>query len=482
MVFSDITGIKALHEAEERLNRELREAYLKLEESNRNLSRAGRKAHLVRLAATLLVFLLFAGTGLYYWGRGSVQGAGAPTMGRNTEENPVNRPTVPVTLAPISSTISLSGKIEPLELVNVVSPFQGVVLEKHFEFGQEVEAGALLLLLDTRELEIKLRDAKAAVIKAEQKLEELEGWEKGNEVSRAKRSLVKAMSNLDRAQRKLAETEVLYRKEIVPANEYEGAKTELQNAEGEVKSAKEEFASTREKGNARNLDIARMELENARVKMKEIEGKIRLKEVRAPVSGVVLRGASGDSGSGQGKEKELTFEPGTPVQESNILMAVGNLAGRSVRTQVDEVDLRKIRTGLDAICSGEGFPGVRVNGKIRHISSQASASGGSGATGGQGPVNFEVLVTLPSIDPECQHKIRVGMSANLEIIIYENPRAILVPIDAVADRGDKRMVEVLDPATGAFREVEVKTGITTLTSVEITSGLNEGDRVAPIRN
>lgn len=101
---------------------------------------------------------------------------------------------------------------------------------------------------------------------------------------------------------------------------------------------------------------------------------------------------------------------------------------------------------------------------------------------GRGQVNFEVFVTVPVIEPEYQHKVRVGMSANLQVMIYSNPRAIMVPIGAVAYRGNRKTVEALDQSTQQFREVEVTTGITDLTSVEIVSGLKEGDQIAPSRN
>jgi multidrug efflux pump subunit AcrA (membrane-fusion protein) len=53
----------------------------------------------------------------------------------------------------------------------------------------------------------------------------------------------------------------------------------------------------------------------------------------------------------------------------------------------------------------------------------------------------------------------------------------MVPIEAVIVKDDGKFVKVLDKKTKQIKEVKVKTGITTLDSVEIIKGLKAGDCV-----
>ena len=69
------------------------------------------------------------------------------------------------------------------------------------------------------------------------------------------------------------------------------------------------------------------------------------------------------------------------------------------------------------------------------------------------------------------------MTAEMEIVVYENEQALVVPVGAVdLSQGGPR-VRLRDEETGEERVVEVATGITTLDSVEILSGLAPGNRV-----
>jgi len=69
------------------------------------------------------------------------------------------------------------------------------------------------------------------------------------------------------------------------------------------------------------------------------------------------------------------------------------------------------------------------------------------------------------------------MSAYVEITIHSRPEALLVPLTAVFQSGNTARLKVLDSETGEIRDREVQTGVTTLDSVEVTAGLDAGDKV-----
>ncbi|MDD2309388.1 MAG: hypothetical protein PHH91_07365, partial [Desulfuromonadaceae bacterium] len=79
-----------------------------------------------------------------------------------------------------------------------------------------------------------------------------------------------------------------------------------------------------------------------------------------------------------------------------------------------------------------------------------------------------------TVPPELKKRIMAGMTAKLEIMIYENPNALMVPLSSVTEEQGKRFVS-RKKAGSAAQKVEVTTGYTTQDAVEILKGLKEGD-------
>ncbi|MDD5533210.1 MAG: hypothetical protein PHC52_10460, partial [Syntrophales bacterium] len=73
--------------------------------------------------------------------------------------------------------------------------------------------------------------------------------------------------------------------------------------------------------------------------------------------------------------------------------------------------------------------------------------------------------------------LRLGMSANISILILNKPGAILIPVGAVRTEGADRVVMVRDKQSKQPKKVKVETGITTVDSVEILKGVQAGDEV-----
>ena len=69
------------------------------------------------------------------------------------------------------------------------------------------------------------------------------------------------------------------------------------------------------------------------------------------------------------------------------------------------------------------------------------------------------------------------MSARLRIVVYDKPDALVVPIGAVDTQSRPPRLLVKDKDTGEARPVEVATGVTTVSGVEILEGLEAGDEI-----
>jgi len=443
-------------------HQELKNAYIEIEKSHEDLKVLMRKMRLVRIGTVIFVLILFLSAGYITWYKNFY-----PQDARQDDFNSISASqgspgTWVVKPEPISSSITLTGNIEPLEIINVVCPFSGRIASKHFSYGKEVHKGDLLLQLNTSALEVRLREAQSDLIRAQQNYSRIKAWNTSNEVSRARRTYIKAKNALEALKGKREDTKRLFEKGIVSAQEWESINSQFDDKKLDFETIKEELESVLERGNKQQVNIARMQLANARALMQDIEAKIKKSDVRAPVTGVVIRPTAG------GNIQQEDFQIGGAVADNSVLLAIGNLEGLTVRTKADEVDIGKIRTGQKVVVTGDAFPNVSLEGNIKDIASQGS---------GNKVPTFDVTVTVHTVSAEQKQKVRLGMTATLEVKVYENPSAVLVPLTAVRLSANKSFVKIRDQVSGQVKAVQVETGMTTLNSVEIIKGLKAGDTV-----
>jgi multidrug efflux pump subunit AcrA (membrane-fusion protein) len=153
------------------------------------------------------------------------------------------------------------------------------------------------------------------------------------------------------------------------------------------------------------------------------------------------------------------------------MVVIGDLENYSVKANVDEIDVAKVRVGQAVRVTGDAFDGMVLNGKVTSVAAQASGDNSART----GLPTFPITVQIADVTPEQRAKIYIGMSANLSIIAYENEEAIVVPLSALHGDDDKRTVNVRTGAT--VQAVPVTLGLSTPDGVEIRGGLKPGDVV-----
>jgi HlyD family secretion protein len=473
VVFNDITEVGRLQESEQRLTEELKEkhlalqnSYLEMEETNATLQATLRKVQLIRIVATVFVIILFVSLGVFTWKQ---TGISTGKMGHfaGKPQGAIAARTYTLVPQALTDSITLKGTLKPIQVVNVTSPFGGMVKERYFEYGQAVTKGQLLLKLDRAETEVKYREAKTAFIEAQEKVKELQNWMNSNEVIKAQQSATRSKLTLDGHHKTFQETERLFKKEIVPATEYNNAKQQYTTAQMDYESSLRELQVIKEKGEGQNRHIANLKLENAHQKLQDLENQLGHSDIIAPVSGTVLL----PDMAGDKDRKGKIADRGVMFSQGDILLSIGNTEGLSITAEVDELEVLKIKVNQKVRITVEAF-GETVLGRVAHISSQAVK-----AEGGRRAANFEVGIAMDKLPLELRDKLRLGMSANMEIMLLNKPNVMMVPIQAVLIAGRDHVVTVRDKATQSLKKVSVVTGITTLDTVEIISGLKAGDEV-----
>lgn len=163
---------------------------------------------------------------------------------------------------------------------------------------------------------------------------------------------------------------------------------------------------------------------------------------------------------------DIPFEVGEyytgPTMGSMVRIA--DMENLVIKVDVNEVDIFNIKLDQKVIVTFEGLDEQEFEGKVVSINPAPKVV--------QGVIYYEVEVEFKR--PEGVYD---GMTADIEIIIEENSQALFVPLIAVETRDDGSFVKVKEVGSEEVIDRQVETGIESDTSIEILSGLKEGDEV-----
>lgn len=465
---TDVTETERLAEAEAALSRDLADqhrklqtAYLQLEQGAVRMRLVARRVRLARLAGAAGVAALLLATGAYAW-------LPMPAGWVGQVEASDGAQPIAVSPRPVTSRIAVVGMLDAGSLVSVVGPFDGLVQERLFQYGGQVQRGAPLLRLNIAEVEVRLRDARSAEIRARQRVAELRGWETGFEVARARRTLAAARLEAADLAARVAQTRMLLSRGIIAADEHRALVQQQRSQQLQVQAAENDLEATLARGDPQTLRVAELELANAEAKVRELEADAANATVLAPVSGVVLMPPEGPGG-----RRAETIEAGSRVQRGQTMFTLGALESFRVRAMVDEIDVNNVRVGQKVSVTGDAFGGLVLEGRVTSVAAQAGAEGSART----GMPTFPVVVAVENLAEDQRRQLAVGMSASLSIITYDKPDALVVPPHVVQDHGAGRVVRVR--RGGQDMVVPVVLGINTPDGVEIRSGLEPGDLVLP---
>ncbi|ELQ18373.1 hypothetical protein A986_05381 [Pseudomonas fluorescens BRIP34879] len=359
--------------------------------------------------------------------------------------------------------IGLVGKIEPDTTVTLTAPFDGNVQANLVEQGQRVEAGQVLLRMDPATLEVQLRDALSAQLKARRSVQDMQDWDSSANVSRARRSLRTAEMTADATRRRLGESEDLFKRGIIPRNELDDLKQQARQQQLDLAAARAELQQAQDQGRGEYRQIADMELTNATVKYEALQQLLAGKEVKAPFSGIVVP-APGNNSAQAGGNTNAPVQSGSKVSQGQVLFGLANIERLKIVAKVSELDINQLHQGQAVEVLGDGFDGERLSGTVSVVSGLAIASDG------QGSAQFPVTLAIPTLTPQQLQRVRLGMSARLTIVTYNNAQAMVVPGQAI---GADMTVEYRAAMDQPVERVKVTTGQSTPQGVEVF-GLKPG--------
>jgi HlyD family secretion protein len=419
--------------------------------------------------------------------------------------------TVKLDLRPeLRSTVTASGEVRPIRYIKLTSEIPGRILEIYVNPGDQVTKNQALVRIDPTQLQSSqeaqfaltqasindVQSARNGVASAQQGLVVTEAA-----VSQARQQTVSAEIDVKTAERELKRATNLVESNVMSRSEYDAARDRYDQAKAKLEAQNIAVKEAMERSNQQ------------RVAVKEAQTSVKSSEARANQQQAFLRGQTSQ------REKATQYSPlngviadiPTRVGEyavsalsSTPLMTIADMSTINVEVNVDETEIANVDVGQQAKVKVDALGDKEMNAVVTLKNPLAVAK--SDTTGGlnnrvnvQEAKEFKVTLELKDLSDDARGKLRPGMSSTATITTKTKTNVVAVPLQAIVEKApaapspgpsiagnaptpvgekpkDQKGVYILDK-NNKVKFVEVTTGITGESDIEITSGLQAGAEV-----
>lgn len=225
---------------------------------------------------------------------------------------------------------------------------------------------------------------------------------------------------------------------------------EIASAQLQLAQAQASLTSLLEAASDEDIATATAEVEQARLSLADAQEQLAAAAITAPFVGVVT--------AVHVTEGELA---------SGVVVELVDMQNLEVVLQVDEVDIGNIAVGQPAVITLETWPNTEIDSTVTTIAPGAQASLGTAL------VTYDVHLLLGATDLP----VRVGMTANANLITAEKKDVLLIPNRAINVDRQAGTYSVNRVDGESIQVVEVTIGLRDNQYTQITDGLNPGDEL-----
>jgi HlyD family secretion protein len=410
----------------------------------------------------------------------------------------------------LTSIVTASGQIKPKNYVNVSSYLIGRIVKIYVKEGDTVKEGDLLAQMESVQQSASVRGTQAALQSAMADFQSSQAGVQSAEANlkTAQAAQMKAQADYDRAKLDYERAQGLLKDGLIAQQQFdltkatfEGARAALDQARSGLAASRSQLAQVVAQKNSSENRITQMKANV--MQSSDMLGKTTF---RATLSGIVT-----DLPIHEGEN----VVPGIQNTPGSVLMTIADMSVITAEIRVDETDIVNVSFNQSVEVSVDALPNQTLKGHVTEIGNSALTKSGLSATattGSQEAKDFKVVVMLDN--PPAG--LRPGLSCTARITTASKKNVLAIPIQAITIRDLNDIQEqekrsktkqkggtVAQAATGVnpapagtglkkknevqgvfvvtkdnravFRQVD--TGISGQTDIEISKGLEEGDRI-----
>lgn len=280
-----------------------------------------------------------------------------------------------------------------------------------------------------------------------------------------KKELTTAQKELSDAQKKLtdakntsaSEEEIAELSRVVDEAEanVEKAEANVDQAESSVEQANSSVEQAESSVKQANLKVS-----DAKDKLSKAEEQVDKMSVTAPIGGLITA---------------INNTDGDNIDKSKAVLTIVDMSAIKVKVAVDELDIEKVKEGQAAEVKFDAIKDKTYEGEVESIAQVGTNS--------NNVTTFDVVVSIK--DPT---GIKIGMNANVNILVDSKDDALVIPAEALVERNGQKfvMVESAEGGTDGQQNKEQSssdaanqkgTGNSTGTSSNQQTKANQGARV-----
>lgn len=248
-----------------------------------------------------------------------------------------------------TNELALQGNVD-IRQVSLAFEGSGRIAELRAEEGDRVKAGQVIGSLDTSTLKFQARQAEAQVEAQKQALLKLRNGSRPEEIAQAKAQLASAEASATLAEQNLERATSLRERGTTSVQALDQARAQAEAARASVEQSRAALEL------AEDIAGAEAQLAAAQANLALLRHQIEQGQLKAPVDAVV---------------RSRLREPGDIVTSAMAVFALALTEPKWIRVYASELDLGRIKPGMDAQVFADSKPDQPIAGKVGYISSVA---------------------------------------------------------------------------------------------------------------
>lgn len=335
----------------------------------------------------------------------------------------------------IHKSLFFTGIIQPIQEIAVISPTDAIVESMTFQYGQIVPKNTKFMTLNAPELKKRFNESLTEYLKAKDHFRNL--------------------------QSKFSGTKDLWKEGIISKNNYLSEQSGLSTARISLMQAQKKLDDILILADQKDMKtLSDLKLTDFKQIKQMLSSQHQQIYLQAPFEGMLLYPPK----SLENKDERIVV--GHAVKANQVIALIGDLTGLHIEIQIPETDINKVRPGMSAIIRTVTSGKHPLQGKVLAVNAQATPSQ-------NGLPSFSALIEVKTLSKDDQERIKIGMSANIEVQDDE-PDQLTVPIRAVHLRDNKTWVTILNKKHQTEERVIV-TGRADPSRVTVIQGLKPGE-------